>query len=374
MNYYYNCEETTKWFMSFFQNRKQFVQIGQQKSPIIENHNISCIQGSSAGPETYSLYTADIESTTNLFSIYFADDTNIINSGKDLKKIESEMNEGLETIQDYLRANKLTLNVDKTVAMHFKPPRTNKTDQQPNLEINQEKITLVKETKFLGVTIDNKLKYDTHFKHVVEKVKKGINALKAVKNLLDYSSKIKIYYALIHSHLTYCPLVWLLNQPKKNLTWLAILQKKAIRLVFNAPFNCHTEKLFKYSQIVKVTNVCETDALTIMYRHHNKLLSPAISNLIIEAQKVNRPHRKTKDNISNIYKNGDITFYLIKTWTNFLNKIKYTRVSIDMAKDEIKKHVALNSRNYCTIKKCERCKAEILFFQKHSNSFSKKSQ
>ena len=67
----------------------------------------------------------------------------------------------------------------------------NKTDQQPNLEINQEKITLVKETKFLGVTIDNKLKYDTHFKHVVEKVKKGINALKAVKNLLDYSSKIK---------------------------------------------------------------------------------------------------------------------------------------------------------------------------------------
>ena len=111
-----------------------------------------------------------------------------------------------------------------------------------------------------------------------------------------------------------------------------------------------------------------------MYRHHNKLLSPAISTMIIEAQKVNRPHRKTKDNISNIYKNGDITFYLLKTWTNFLNKIKHTRVSIDMAKDEIKKHVALNSRNYCTIKKCERCKAEILFFQKHSNSFSKKSQ
>lgn len=64
-----------------------------RKSPIIENHNISCIQGFSAGPETYSLYTADIESITNLFSIYFADDTNIINSGKDLKKIESEMNE-----------------------------------------------------------------------------------------------------------------------------------------------------------------------------------------------------------------------------------------------------------------------------------------
>ena len=57
-----------------------------RKLPIIKNHNISCIQGFSAGPEAYSLYTADIESITNLFSIYFADDTNIINSGKDLKK------------------------------------------------------------------------------------------------------------------------------------------------------------------------------------------------------------------------------------------------------------------------------------------------
>lgn len=38
-----------------------------RKLPIIKNHNISCIQGFSAGPETYSLYTADIESITNLF-------------------------------------------------------------------------------------------------------------------------------------------------------------------------------------------------------------------------------------------------------------------------------------------------------------------
>ena len=86
MNFYYNCEETTKWFMSFFSKPQAIPADRIRKLPIIKNHNISCIQGFSAGPEAYSLYTADIESITNLFSIYFADDTNIINSGKDLKK------------------------------------------------------------------------------------------------------------------------------------------------------------------------------------------------------------------------------------------------------------------------------------------------
>ena len=82
-------------------------------------------------------------------------------------------------------------------------------------------------------------------------MKKGLNGLIMVKNQLSQSAKLKLYHALISSHLNYCSLIWISNITKKQLNMIKIIQKKAIRIVFSAKYNAHTNTLFERSNVTK---------------------------------------------------------------------------------------------------------------------------
>jgi hypothetical protein len=58
-----------------------------------------------------------------------------------------------------------------------------------NLKIGAQEISEVDEVKFLGVTIDNQLKFKTHFQHVTKKVRSGLAALTFTKHILNYTAK-----------------------------------------------------------------------------------------------------------------------------------------------------------------------------------------
>ena len=61
--------------------------------------------------------------------------------------------------------NKLHINMEKCCFIHFKPGNTNKENivtAEFDVKIGHEIVKQVSETKFVGITIDNKLSWDTH--------------------------------------------------------------------------------------------------------------------------------------------------------------------------------------------------------------------
>ena len=52
---------------------------------------------------------------------HFADDTNLLCSGNNLKKLRKTMNKELPSLFVWLCANRLSLNVDKTEFIVFRP-------------------------------------------------------------------------------------------------------------------------------------------------------------------------------------------------------------------------------------------------------------
>ena len=60
---------------------------------------------------------------TNLIFFLFADDANAVYADKNLKSLESTVNQELSTLFDWLTANKLTLNIKKTNFVIFRPPQ-----------------------------------------------------------------------------------------------------------------------------------------------------------------------------------------------------------------------------------------------------------
>ena len=110
------------WFASYLHNRKQHVSIGSFKSDdTIITHGVP--QGSVLGPLLFLLYINDFRNCCRAFDFHiFADDTNLFYSNSSLIELEETINYNLTLVSNWLKANKLSLNIDKTNFINFHPP------------------------------------------------------------------------------------------------------------------------------------------------------------------------------------------------------------------------------------------------------------
>jgi hypothetical protein len=77
-----------------------------------------------------------------------------------------------------------------------------------------------------------------------------------------------LYYALIHSHLNYCPII--LNcLTKTKLSKLAKVQKKAIRIISKSTYNAHTAPIFQQLKILPLNLIIKNANLMFMHSIHN---------------------------------------------------------------------------------------------------------
>jgi hypothetical protein len=137
----------------------------------------------------------------------FADDTTIYITGGNLKFLTKKINEDLKYVAQWFDDNSLSLNVEKSNHIIFKPSNR-KPDWSGKIKVSNEEIMRVSHTKFLGINIDEKLNWNEHVQSLLLKLSSGIYSLNMTKNILSTSSKRLLYFANIRSHLNYAICVW----------------------------------------------------------------------------------------------------------------------------------------------------------------------
>ena len=233
------------WFSSYLINRIQTTQIG---SHVSEKQNTLCgvPQGSVLGPLLFLIYVNDIYKASNKLEFFlFADDTNLLYANKNLRSLETVMNDELLKIVDWLTANKLSLNVKKTNYIIFHPyqKRLNYDvnikilDSRVNKYFNLERKEYV---KYLGVMIDNHLSWKHHINYVALKISRNIGILSKLRHFVPPKTLFGIYNSLIFPYLSYGLVAWG-QAAKTHLEKLLTLQKRAVRLINFActfPLSC----------------------------------------------------------------------------------------------------------------------------------------
>ena len=133
----------------------------------------------------YSVF--DLPLVSNIFDmLMYADDTTLhcnINRNVTAEVIKWE----LLKINQWLGANKLSMNVSKTKFMVFHTH--NRSASYPDLQINGNKIERVTELNFLGLVLQSNLSWNKHINHISLKVSKAIGI---------------IYKQNLCTHLQYC--------------------------------------------------------------------------------------------------------------------------------------------------------------------------
>ena len=106
-------------------------------------------QGSVLGPFLFFLYINDMPSASNVKLTLFADDTRVV----DAQKFQTELNK----ICNWCINNKLLINQKKCKIMKFGRDNLN---EKLSFVINV--LTEVSDFRYLGIQIDNRLKFERH--------------------------------------------------------------------------------------------------------------------------------------------------------------------------------------------------------------------
>ena len=92
--------------------------------------------------------------------------------------------------------------------------------------------------------------------------------LHKLKLTLPYSALLTVYSSLILPYITYAIETWH-GSPKYLQNQLFILQKKAIRAIFNLPYNFHTNNYFKDARLLKLEEIFQVCSCTQIYQALN---------------------------------------------------------------------------------------------------------
>ena len=81
---------------------------------------------------------------------------------------------------------------------------------KPNLsiQISEQTVSYVEETKFLGVYIDSRLTWSSHIKHLKSKISKGIGIICKAKRYLSTSTLLTLYNCFVYPYFSYCVEIW----------------------------------------------------------------------------------------------------------------------------------------------------------------------
>ena len=191
---------------SYLSNRKIFVDVNNHPS-YQRTTNIGLPQGSVSSPWLFNLYINDMHrSSDKLKFIHFADDTTIYLSGRDLNVLCRDICTELTKVDDWLMANRLSLNIDKTKFMIF---THNDFDiDECTIKIRDSTLSYVKSIKFLGIHIDDRLSYNVHLASLVKQLSRVRGVLYRISNFLPPNIVRKLYYCLFYSRMIYGCVVW----------------------------------------------------------------------------------------------------------------------------------------------------------------------
>lgn len=257
---------------SYLSNRFQYVELDNVKSSLMKINN-GVFQGSTLAAILFLIYVNSIfKLPLHGKLILFADDMACIYGAKDLPTLKKQIEYDLNVIQIWLDNHFLKMNASKTkyVLFHGRTALDNFTTVSLNIKVNNELIDRVPAFLYLGFWIDEELNFAKHIKHIKSKIIPMTFALKRIRPFITEHTARQIYFAHVHSHLSYMNPFW--NTANNNaIESLAVAQRKCLRFVFKKYSYSPSSELFS-EQILPLKSMNQYNLLLLAFKITNNQL------------------------------------------------------------------------------------------------------
>ena len=197
------------WFESYLCGHQQTVKFDGSLSAW-GSVRVGVPQGSILGPLLFSIFVNDLPSVVDHAQInMYADDTELHCCGEDLQCVQNDLQSDLYRVQDWLQANRLQLNVSKSVIMLIGSWQR-LWNRSVSVSINGKPLASVTSTRYLGILIDQHLTWKSHVDNVLKRVRCKLYALFRLKPLPSHLLS-RLYQAFVLPVFDYGDVVWALT-------------------------------------------------------------------------------------------------------------------------------------------------------------------
>ena len=132
-----------------------------------------------------------------------ADDTNLFVNGSKIHDLKTKCQYSIDLIAEWLSANKLTINYEKTSYMIFTPSHNIASGLDLDLCINNFEITKVSFAKYLKITIDENFDWKSHIFNLSLEIQNFIRVFDKLSFKLPSNIVKNLYFAFIYPGILY---------------------------------------------------------------------------------------------------------------------------------------------------------------------------
>jgi hypothetical protein len=115
----------------------------------------------------------------------FANHINVLITDTDVGALQNKVEQVIIELKSWFQRNDIKINVDKAVVTSFHSRKKKKGPVGPQVTCNTMNLICRAQTKFLGVYIMEKLKWNTHVQSLLNKLSKVSFMIKSLKEIMS---------------------------------------------------------------------------------------------------------------------------------------------------------------------------------------------
>ena len=209
------------------------------------------------------------------------------------------------------------------------------------IQVGDQIIWESQKEKLLGVTIDKKLKFQTHLRNICKKTGANVTALMRLAKIMPFQKKRILMNAFIESQFSYCPLLLMFVSRSIN-NKINRIHERALRIVY-LDYDSSFEDLLKMDKAVIIHHRNIQSLAIEMFKVLNGL-GPEIMRSLFN---IDYNERNTKSfhrpNVNSKYNgHNSIRYFGPVVWDRLLPDELKSIQSLDEFKEEVKKWVPVN--------------------------------
>lgn len=160
-------------------------------------------------------------------------------------------------------------------------------------------VTRAHTIKYLGVLIDQHLKWDQHINALIPKIRKLIYVFKNLNSCADLNALKVVYFALCQSLLSYCISAWG-GAAKTIVLPLERAQRAVLKVMTKKPFRYPTKQLYSDTLVLTVRQLFIM--MTVLRKHSRVPYDPTIKSRKRRSDRVCFIHRHRTTFVSRHFK------------------------------------------------------------------------